>query len=71
MTPSKTRRVCFTLPDDDYKQLRALLPHGTQDKLFATIARQLVPKIRAKQREVLGGILAGEIEVELKLKGVD
>ncbi len=67
----KPGRICFTLPREEYKTLRGLLPHGTQDKLFAQIARCLIPMLRVRQREVLGGILAGELEVELKLKGID
>ena len=67
----KPRRICFTLPPDKYIELRSLLPHGTQDKLFAEIALGLIPMLKTRQREVLGGILAGELEVDLKLRGVD
>ncbi|MHA2067005.1 MAG: hypothetical protein ACXABY_21775 [Candidatus Thorarchaeota archaeon] len=62
------RRICFTLPTDEFNALRALLPHGTQDKLFRAIAIDLIPMLRVRQREVLGGILSGEIKVELTLK---
>lgn len=68
---NKPRRICFTLPSDRYIELRSLLPHGTQDKLFAMIAECLIPMLKTRQREVLGGMLAGELEVNLKLKGVD
>lgn len=66
--PSNKRRICFTLSNDDFEQLRNLLPHGTQDKLFAAIARSLIPMLQTRQREVLGGVLAGELIIELKLK---
>ena len=66
-----TRKICFSLPTKDFNALRNLLPHGTQDKLFSTIAISLIPQIKEKKTFILGGILSGEIKVELKLKGVE
>ena len=71
MPEEETRKICFSLPPDDFLTLRTLLPHGTQDKLFATIAVALIPQLKEKKAFILGGILSGEIKVELKLKGVD
>lgn len=70
MPQNTTRKICFSLSNDDFESLRKLLPHGTQDKLFAKIAVSLIPKIKAQRSLVLGGILSGELEIELKLKEI-
>ncbi len=65
---SDERRICFPVTAMQKTQLDKLLPHGTQGKLFTTIAVSLIPMLREKRREILGGLLSGEIVVELKLK---
>ncbi len=71
MPEEDTRKICFSLPPNDFLTLRKLLPHGTQDKLFATIAVALIPQLKEKKSFILGGIFSGDLKVELKLKGVD
>lgn len=65
---SNERRICFPVTATEKKELDILLPHGTQGKLFTTIAVSLIPMLQERKREILGGLLSGEIVVELKLK---
>lgn len=63
-----TRKICFTLQREDFQQLRNYLPHGVQDKLFATIAVSLIPMLKTRQAQVLGGLLSGELIIDIRLK---
>ncbi|MHA2404279.1 MAG: hypothetical protein ACXADH_14875 [Candidatus Kariarchaeaceae archaeon] len=62
------RRIGFYVTQEEKEELDKLLEHGTQGKLFTAIAIGLIPLLKANRAYVLGGLLTGQLVVDLKLK---